>query len=120
VRKKCWVDLWLSPLLGKKGVKLLVIKFIDYAIIWCDQLILSMRRNNETYWHLRWDEGNHEKEICFRILLSGFIYKVVKFDSRAKSVEDYHEKMKVAMIWENIVEDMEAIMIRFMNGLHTT
>jgi hypothetical protein len=38
----------------------------------------------------------------------------------AKSVEDYHEKMKVAMIWENIVEDMEAIMIRFMNGLHTT
>jgi hypothetical protein len=50
----------------------------------------------------------------------GFIYEVVKFDLRAKSVDDYHEKMKVAMIWENIVEDREAIMIRFINGLNTT
>jgi hypothetical protein len=78
------------------------------------------KKSWEAYWHLIWDESNHEKEICFGILLLGFIYEVVKFDLRAKSVDDYHEKMKVAMIWENIVEDREAIMIRFINGLNTT
>jgi hypothetical protein len=35
----------LSPLLWEKKVKLVVIEFIDYAIIWWDQIILDMIRN---------------------------------------------------------------------------
>jgi len=30
-----------------KKVKLVVIKFIDYTLIWWDQLVLSKRRNGE-------------------------------------------------------------------------
>ena len=34
-----------------------------------------------------------------------------------KSVDDYHKKMEIAMIWANVEEDREATMARFLNGL---
>uniref|UniRef100_A0A2N9HG40 Uncharacterized protein n=1 Tax=Fagus sylvatica TaxID=28930 RepID=A0A2N9HG40_FAGSY len=36
----------------------------------------------------------------------------------SRSVEDYHKKMEVAMIWANIEEDREATMARFFSGLN--
>jgi hypothetical protein len=35
-----------------------------------------------------------------------------------KSVKDYYKKMQVTMIWENVVEDREATMARFLNRLN--
>jgi hypothetical protein len=35
-----------------------------------------------------------------------------------KSVKDYYKEMQVTMIWENVVEDREATMARFLNGLN--
>jgi hypothetical protein len=35
-----------------------------------------------------------------------------------KSVKDYYKEMQVTMIWENVVEDREATMTRFLNGLN--
>ena len=35
-----------------------------------------------------------------------------------KSVDDYHKKMEIAMIWANVEEDREATMARFLNGLN--
>ena len=31
----------------EKKVKLAMIEFSDYAIIWCDQLVMNRKRNNE-------------------------------------------------------------------------
>jgi hypothetical protein len=35
-----------------------------------------------------------------------------------KSVDEYHKEMEITMIWANVVEDREAIMARFLNGLN--
>ena len=35
-----------------------------------------------------------------------------------KSVDDYHKDMKILIINANVVEDREAIMTRFLNGLN--
>ena len=35
-----------------------------------------------------------------------------------KSVDEYHKEMKISMIWANVVEDREATMTRFLNGLN--
>ena len=33
-------------------------------------------------------------------------------------MDDYHKEMEIAMIWANVAEDKEAIMVRFLNGLN--
>jgi hypothetical protein len=35
-----------------------------------------------------------------------------------KTVDEYHKEMKIAMIRANVVEDREATMTRFLNGLN--
>jgi hypothetical protein len=35
-----------------------------------------------------------------------------------KTVDEYHKEMELAIIWANVVEDREAIMARFLNGLN--
>jgi hypothetical protein len=35
-----------------------------------------------------------------------------------KSVDEYHKEIKISMIWANVVEDREATMARFLNGLN--
>ena len=35
-----------------------------------------------------------------------------------KTVDEYHKEMEIAMIWANVVEDREATMARFLNGLN--
>jgi len=35
-----------------------------------------------------------------------------------KTVDEYHKEMEIAMIRANVVEDIEAIMARFLNGLN--
>ena len=41
------VGFLLSPLFENKKVKLAVIEFLDYAIVWWDQLVLNKRRNRD-------------------------------------------------------------------------
>ncbi|KAL4369237.1 hypothetical protein GQ457_05G022300 [Hibiscus cannabinus] len=66
-------------------------EFIDYALLWWDQLLISRRRTSE-------GPG----------LRQG-----------SRSVEDYYKEMEVAMMRANIVEDREATMARFLAGLNT-
>ena len=33
-------------------------------------------------------------------------------------MDDYHKEIEIAMIWANVAEDKEAIMVRFLNGLN--
>ncbi|KAL4633166.1 hypothetical protein ACB092_04G102600 [Castanea dentata] len=79
-----------------KKVKLVVIEFTDYAIIWWDQLVMNKRRNNERPIE-NWEE----------------MKAIMK-----RSVDDYHKEMEIAMIRANVEEDREATMARFLNGLN--
>jgi hypothetical protein len=102
-----------------KKVKLDVIEFTDYTLIWWDQLFLSRRRNGEKLID-SWDDM---KVIMRKQFVPYFYYrelfqKLQSLHQGLKSVENYHKKMDIAMIRANIVEDREATMTRFLNRLN--
>uniref|UniRef100_A0A2N9H3C7 CCHC-type domain-containing protein n=1 Tax=Fagus sylvatica TaxID=28930 RepID=A0A2N9H3C7_FAGSY len=94
----------------EKKVKLAVIEFTDYAIIWWDQLVTNRRRNNERPVET-WGEL---KAIMRRRFVPSHFYrdlyqKLQNLTQGSRSVEDYHKEMEVAMIRANHyveVEDM--------------
>ncbi|KAL4377705.1 hypothetical protein GQ457_02G026650 [Hibiscus cannabinus] len=75
----------------QKKVRLAAMEFIDYALLWWDQLLISRRRTGE---------GPGLKQ-------------------GSRSVEDYFKEMEMSMMRANIVEDREATMARFLAGLNT-
>jgi hypothetical protein len=83
----------------EKKVKLAVIEFIDYAIIWWDQLVTNRRRNHERPIET-WGEL---KALMRRRFVPSHYYrdlyqKLQKLTQGSRSVEDYHKEMEVAMI----------------------
>ncbi|KAL4308841.1 hypothetical protein GQ457_01G019050 [Hibiscus cannabinus] len=101
-----------------KKVKLAAIEFVDYALIWWDQLTSSRRRNGErpiSTW-------NEMKAIMRRRFIPTHYHrelfnKLQNLKQSNRSVEDYYKEMEVAMIRANIDEDREATMARFLAGL---
>ncbi|KAE8676710.1 hypothetical protein F3Y22_tig00111582pilonHSYRG00743 [Hibiscus syriacus] len=82
----------------QKKVRLAAMEFVDYALVWWDQLVSSIRRNGErpiTTWE--------EMKAIMR---------------KSKSVEDYFKEMEIAMIRANVDEDREATMARLLSGLN--
>jgi hypothetical protein len=103
----------------EKTVKLAVIEFTDYAIIWWDQLVMSRRRNQERPIET-WEEM---KAIMRRRFVPSHycreLYQKLQSLTRGyKSVDDYYMEMEIAMIRANVEEDREATMVRFLNGLN--
>uniref|UniRef100_A0A2N9EUF9 Retrotransposon gag domain-containing protein n=1 Tax=Fagus sylvatica TaxID=28930 RepID=A0A2N9EUF9_FAGSY len=103
----------------EKKVKLAVIEFTDYAIIWWDQLVTNRRRNNERPVET-WGEL---KALMRRRFVPSHFYrdlyqKLQNLIHGSRSVEDYHKEMEVAMIRANVEEDREATMARFLSGLN--
>ena len=103
----------------EKKVKLAVIEFTYYAIIWWDQLVMNRRRNYERPIKM-WEEM---KATMKRQFVPSHYYKDLyqKLQSLAqgyRSVDDYHKEMEIAMIRANVEEDREATMARFLNGLN--
>uniref|UniRef100_A0A2N9GVR3 Retrotransposon gag domain-containing protein n=1 Tax=Fagus sylvatica TaxID=28930 RepID=A0A2N9GVR3_FAGSY len=103
----------------EKKVKLAVIEFTDYAIIWWDQLVTNRRRNNERPVET-WGEL---KALMRRRFVPSHFYrdlyqKLQNLTQGSRSVEDYHKEMEVAMIRANVEEDREATMARFLSGLN--
>ncbi|XP_041004037.1 uncharacterized protein LOC121249393, partial [Juglans microcarpa x Juglans regia] len=102
----------------EKKVKLAVIEFTDYAIIWWDQLVTNRRnyeRPIETWGEL--------KALMRRRFVPSHYYrdlyqKLQNLTQGSRSVEDYHKEMEVAMIRANVEEDREATMARFLSGLN--
>uniref|UniRef100_A0A2N9I8K8 Reverse transcriptase n=1 Tax=Fagus sylvatica TaxID=28930 RepID=A0A2N9I8K8_FAGSY len=80
----------------EKKVKLAVIEFTDYAIIWWDQLVMNRRRNHERAIET-WEE--------MRAIM------------RRRSVDDYYKEMEIALIRANVEEDREATMARWNDSL---
>uniref|UniRef100_A0A2N9GWQ7 CCHC-type domain-containing protein n=1 Tax=Fagus sylvatica TaxID=28930 RepID=A0A2N9GWQ7_FAGSY len=107
------------PSFQEKKVKLAVIEFTDYAIIWWDQLVTNRRRNNERPVET-WGEL---KALMRRRFVPSHFYrdlyqKLQNLTQGSRSVEDYHKEMEVAMIRANVEEDREATMARFLSGLN--
>ena len=103
----------------EKKVKLAVIEFTDYAIIWWDQLVMNRRRNRERPIE-SWEEM---KAIMRRRFVPSHYYrdlyqKLQSLTQGYRSVDDYHKEMEIAMIRANVEEDREATMARFLNGLN--
>ncbi|RVW69180.1 hypothetical protein CK203_059591 [Vitis vinifera] len=115
---------WSSSLsaittLRRKKVKLAVIEFTDYVIIWWDQLVMNRRRNYERPIKT-WEEM---KATMRRRFIPSHYYrdlykKLQSFTQGYRSVDDYHKEMEIAIIRANVEEDKEATMARFLNGLN--
>ena len=94
-----------------KKVKLAVMEFSNYAIVWWDQLVLNMRRNRKPAVET-WEEM---KRVMRKRFVSTYYYwelynKLQNVRQGNRSVEEYYKEMKVAMARENIEEDREATM----------
>ncbi|KAL4387991.1 hypothetical protein GQ457_09G017780 [Hibiscus cannabinus] len=103
----------------QKKVRLAAMEFIDYALLWWDQLLISRMRTGEG--PIRdWAEM---KRIMRRQFVPSHYHrdlfqKLQGLRQGSRSVEDYYEEMEVAMMRANIVEDREATMARFLAGLN--
>jgi uncharacterized protein (DUF2249 family) len=100
-------------------MRLAVIEFINYAIMWWDQLVTNRRRNHERLIET-WGEL---KALMRRRFVPSHYYRdlyqnLQNLTQGPRSVEDYYKEMEVAMIRANVEEDREAIMARFLSGLN--
>ncbi|XP_073016269.1 uncharacterized protein [Primulina eburnea] len=103
----------------QKKVRLAVVEFLDYALIWWDQLVTTKRKYNERPIE-SWDEM---KRVMRKRFVPNHYYREMfkrlqTLRQGAKSVEDYYKEMKVVMIRANTEEDSEATMARFLCGLN--
>jgi len=102
-----------------KKVKLVVIEFTDYALIWWDQNVISRRRSGERP-VASWEEM---KVLMRRRFVPNHYYrdlylKLQGLNQGSRSVDEYFKEMEIAMIRANVIEDREATMARFLNGLN--
>ncbi|XP_073121428.1 uncharacterized protein [Henckelia pumila] len=102
-----------------KKIKLAVVKFVDYALIWWDQLTTSRRRNRERSIET-WEEM---KQIMKKRFVPNYYYRdmfkrLKNLKQGSRSVEDYYKELEITMIRANIEEDSEATVARFLCGLN--
>ena len=102
-----------------KKVKLVVIEFSDYAIVWWDHLVLNKRQNREP----TVETLEEMKRVMWkRFVLTYYNWelynKLQNLRQGNRSVEEYYKEMEVAMARVNIEEDREATMARFLAGLN--
>jgi len=99
--------------LEDKKIKLIIIGFIDYAIVWWDQFVLSQRRNRKRLIET-WKEMKAITRRCF--ILSHYyreLYQKLQCLSQGiQSGNEYHKEMEITIIQANVVKDREA------NGLN--
>ncbi|KAL4379478.1 hypothetical protein GQ457_02G026980 [Hibiscus cannabinus] len=95
-------------------------EFIDYALLWWDQLLISRRCTGEG--PVR-DWAEMKRIVRKRFLPSHYhrdlFQKLQGLKHGSRSVENYFKKMEIAMMRANIEEDREVMMARFLNGLNT-
>ncbi|GKV11026.1 hypothetical protein SLEP1_g22315 [Rubroshorea leprosula] len=103
----------------EKNVKLAVVEFTDYTVVWWDQLVLSRRRNREH----PVDTWEKMKAVMRKRFVPSHYYRdlyqqLQGLTQGSKSVEDYHKEMEITMVRANVEEDREATMAQFLHGLN--
>ncbi|RVW85617.1 Transposon Ty3-G Gag-Pol polyprotein [Vitis vinifera] len=103
----------------EKKVKLAMIEFTNYAIIWWDQLVMNRRRNYERFIET-WEEmkATMRRRFVHSHYYRDLYHKLESLTQGYRSVDDYHKEMEIAMIRANVEEDKKATMARFLNGLN--
>jgi len=99
-----------------KKVKLVVIEFTNYALIWWDQNVIIRRRSGERP-IASWEEM---KVLMRRQFVPNHYYrdlymKLQGLNQGSRSVDEYFKEMEIAMIRANVIEVREATMARFLN-----
>ncbi|XP_071917089.1 uncharacterized protein [Coffea arabica] len=102
----------------EQQMRLAVMQFTNYAIVWWDQITTSRRRSGE-YPITTWTElkGVMKKRFVPSHYHRDLYLKLQNLTQGTNSVEDYHKEMEIAMLRADIVEDREATMARFLSGL---
>jgi len=105
--------------LDAKKMKLVVIEFTDYAIVWWDKLVLSRRRDVETPIET-WREM---KALMRKVFVPSHYYrdlhkKLQRLMQGSKGVEDYYKEMEMAMVRAVVNEYREATIEWFLSGLN--
>jgi hypothetical protein len=97
----------------------MVVEFIDYVIIWWDQLVLSKRKNYERPINT-WDKIKIIMRMRFvpSHYYWNLYHKLKIITQGSNSVEDNHKKMEVPMIQMNMMDERKTTMTRFLNGLN--
>ncbi|XP_071924869.1 uncharacterized protein [Coffea arabica] len=102
----------------EQKVKLAVIEFSEYVVVWWDQLTSSRRRSRlpevmswtelKGMMRTRFVPSHYYRDLYQRLqtLMQGI-----------RSVDEYHKEMEILMLRANVQEDKEATMARFLNGL---
>ncbi|XP_071909695.1 uncharacterized protein [Coffea arabica] len=99
-------------------LRLAVVEFTDYAIVWWEQVATSRRRCGDppiTTWtelkrlmKKRFVPSHYHRDLY---------HKLQTLTQGQCSVEDYYKDMEISMLRADIQEDREATMARFLNGL---
>ncbi|RDX60126.1 hypothetical protein CR513_61761, partial [Mucuna pruriens] len=97
----------------EKKVKLVVIKFIDYASIWWDQFVINRCRIGERLIRT-WEDI---KSIMRRRFVPSHYHRDLHKNCKVLSVEDYYKEMKIAVTRANVKENHEVTMARLIGGL---
>ena len=83
----------------EKKVKLVVIDFADYAIIWWNKLVMNRRRNYERPIET-WEEmkANMRRRFVPSHYYKDLYHKLQSLTQGYRSVDDYHKEMEITMI----------------------
>jgi hypothetical protein len=111
-KKKVEMIFYIHRYSEVKNVKLAVLEFTNYTMVWWERLVVERRRNIElkTILKKRYVPKHYYRELfnCLKMITQG-----------NKSVEEYQKELEVPMIRANVNEDEEVTMTRFLNGLNT-
>ena len=105
--------------LEAKKVKLVVIEFTYYALIWWDQNVISRRRSGERA-VVSWEEMKVLMRTRFvpNHYYRNLYLKLQSLNQGSRSVDEYFKEMKITMIRACVIEDRKATMARFLNALN--
>lgn len=101
-----------------RRVKLASLEFKDYALLWWDQAVKDRRRCGAREVE-DWDDL---KAILSKRYVPSYYHreldqKLQRLKQGSKSVEDYYKEFETLRIRSNTLEDGEATIARFLNGL---
>lgn len=104
--------------MDEQKVKLAVIEFSEYAVVWWDQLTKSRRRSRLPE-IMSWTElkGMMRTQFVPSHYYRDLYQRLQTLTQGTRSVDEYHKEMEILMLRADVQEDKEATMARFLNGL---
>ena len=103
----------------EKKVKLVVLEFTDYVMVWWERLVVEKRRNRKRPVNT-WEELKTimKKRYVPKHNYTELFNRLQMITQGSKSAKRYQKELEVAMIRANVNEDEEVTMSRFLNGLN--